>query len=240
MNTSIVLILAVVCFFIGIIVAYLLQSLREEKKPAEAGGAPGLWRKNRSIKHRLLPPSGMIEVARIWKDKSSLQPVLEMEGDLYRKAEDIHPAQLEKFNATITELCDWLGQPAPAHPPSDEAPAFLTDEDYPPTRAVKPVRRGPLDILKNSLEADVRSTIKSAPKSLAAQVDEILQEKLAGSDLAGRGIRIMDTPSADLIVMVGLSKYDGIEAIPDPEIQAIIREAVAEWGRRAMDSGIAD
>ena len=239
MNTSIVLILAIVCFFIGIIVAYLLQSLREEKKPAEAE-APPIVEEEQVHKAPPAPPSGMIEVVRIWKDKSSLQPVLEMEGDLYRKAEDIHPAQLEKFNATITELCDWLGQPAPAHPPSDEAPAFLTDEDYPPTRAVKPVRRGPLDILKNSLEADVRSTIKSAPKSLAAQVDEILQEKLAGSDLAGRGIRIMDTPSADLIVMVGLSKYDGIEAIPDPEIQAIIREAVAEWGRRAMDSGIAD
>ena len=66
-------------------------------------------------------------------------------------------------------------------------------------------------------------------------MDEILQEKLADSNMAGRGIRIMDTPSADLVVMVGLSKYDGIEAVPDPEIQAIIREAVAEWGKRALE-----
>ncbi|MFO7623697.1 MAG: hypothetical protein R6V73_05050 [Anaerolineales bacterium] len=234
MNTSFVLILAVVCFFIGIIVAYLIQSLRDEKKPAEQETPPIVEQEPVSDAPPAIP-SSMIEVARIWKDKSSLQPVLEMEGDIYRKAEDIHPAQLEKFNATITELCGWLGQPAPTHPPTDEAPAFLTGELPLPTTAVKPVRRRPLDILKNSLEADVRSTIKSAPKSLAAQVDEILQEKLADSNMAGRGIRIMDTPSADLVVMVGLSKYDGIEAVPDPEIQAIIREAVAEWGKRALE-----
>jgi hypothetical protein len=234
MNTPFVLILAVVCFFIGVIVAYLIQSLREGKKPAEQETA-SIVEQEPASDTPVAPPSGMIEVARIWKDKSSLQPVLEMEGDLYRKAEDIHPAQFEKFNAAITELCGWLGQPAPILPPSNEAPAFLTDELSPPTTAEKPVRRRPLDILKNSLEADVRSSIISAPKSLAAQVDEILQEKLADSNMAGRGIRIMDTPSADLVVMVGLSKYDGIEAVPDPEIQAIIREAVAEWGKRALE-----
>jgi hypothetical protein len=75
--------------------------------------------------------------------------------------------------------------------------------------------------------------LKSEPKSLAAQVDEILQTKLTGSSLAERGIRIMDTPSSDLVVMVGLQKYDGIDAVPEAEIQAVIREAVAEWAQKA-------
>lgn len=233
MNTYFVLILALICFIIGIIAAFLVQSLREEKKPTDEELPPA------SVEEPVIetpiarPTANMIEVARIWKDKYSLRPVLEMEGDLYRNPEDVQPAQLEKLNATITELCDWLGQPIPTHPPSAEAPAFLTSEPFPPTIVEKPSRRGPLDIIKNSLEADIRSSIKSAPKSLAAQVDEILQEKLAESTMASRGIRIMDTPSADLVVMVGLSKYDGIDAVPDPEIQALIREAVAEWGRRA-------
>jgi hypothetical protein len=236
MNTSFVLILAVICFLIGIIAAYLLQSLREEKTSVEEESPPAI--EIEPVSDTLPAASGMIEVARIWKDKSSLQPVLEIEGDLFRRAEDIHPAQLEKFNAAITELCNWLGQPAPTPPPSAETPAFLTNEPFSPTLAEKPARRGPLDLLKSSLDADVRSAMKSAPKSLAAQVDEILQEKLAESGLADRGIRIMDTPSADLVVMVGLSKYDGIDAVPDTEIQAILREAVAEWGRRAsLDSG---
>jgi hypothetical protein len=237
MNTSYVLILAVVCFFIGFIVAYLVQSLREEKKTAEQESLPVI-EGELPVDTPPAPPSNRVEIARISKDQSSQRPVLEMEGNLYLRAEDIHPDQLEKLNSAINELYEWLEKPVPTLPPSNAAPAFLTSEPFPPATAVKPFRRGPLDILKNSLEADVRSAMKSAPKSLAAQVDEILQEKLADSNLADRGIRIMDTPSADLVVMVGLSKYDGIESVPDPEIQAIIREAVAEWGRRtSLDSG---
>jgi hypothetical protein len=239
MESSFVLILAVICFLIGIIAAFLVQSLREDKNPDQQEPPPAIQVEPVSEKSTA-PPSNMIEVARILKDQSSQQPVLEMEGDLYRQASDIPAAQHKKLNAAICELCDWLGQPPPTLPPS-EVPAFLTSEPFIPTKAAKPSRRGPLDILKDSLEADVRSALKNPPKSLAAQVDEILQEKLAGTDLASRGIRIMDTPSADLVVMVGLNKFDGIEAVPDLEVQAIIREAVSEWGRRAsLDDGIAD
>jgi len=236
MNNSYIIILAVVCILIGIIVALLVQSLREEKKTAEQESLLDL-EKEPEIDPQPAHPSSMLEVARIWKDKSSQRLILEIEGKLYHGTMDLQPAQLEKLNTATSELCDWLERPAPTQPQSAEAPAFLTSEPFPPTTVVKPSRRGPLDILKNSLEADVRSTMRNVPKSLAAQVDEILQEKLADSHLADRGIRIMDTPSADLVVMVGLNKYDGIEAVPDPEIQAIIRGAVAEWGKRtSLDS----
>jgi len=240
MNPSVVLILAVVCFFIGMVVAFLLQSLRDIKKPAEAGpqqvvdGQP-LPEPTPGQSHDLL------EVARIWKDKSSHLPVLEIGGNLFHKAEEVHPEQVDQLNSAISELCDWLGQNPPTPPLAAKVPAFLRDEPFSPPKITPPTRRGPLEILRNSLDADVRSAMKSTPKSLAAQVDDVLQEMLAESNLAGRGIRIMDTPSADLVMMVGLNKYDGIEAVPDPEVQAIIREAVAEWGRRAYrDPGLAD
>lgn len=232
MNPTVVLILAAVCFFIGIIVAFLIQSLREVKKPAEAGP-------QHVVEEQPLPEpaprgsSNLLEVARIWKDNSSHLPVLEIGGNLFHKADDIHPEQVEQLNTAITELCNWLGQTPPAPPLAAKVPAFLGNEPVSPPKITPPTRRGPLEILRNSLEADVRSAMKSTPKSLAAQVDDVLQEMLAGSNLAGRGIRIMDTPSADLVVMVGLNKYDGIDAVPDQEVQEIIREAVAEWGKRA-------
>ena len=232
MNPTVVLILAVVCFFIGIVVAFLLQSLREVKKPAEEG--PQQVAGEQPLPESVpAQSSNLHEVARIWKDNASHLPVLEIGGNLFHKAEDVHPEQVEQLNATISELCDWLGQTPPTPPLAAKVPAFLRDEPFSPPKITPPTRRGPLEILRNSLDADVRSAMKSTPKSLAAQVDDILQEMLAESKLAGRGIRIMDTPSADLVVMVGLNKYDGIEAVPDPDVQAIIREAVSEWGRRA-------
>jgi hypothetical protein len=252
MTTAIVLILAVVCFFIGIIAAYLVQSLREESKsplpaphtegemeagmpisPTSTGSSPVPAPADEEVlKESPLSPTGLVEVARFWREETSRHPALEMDGKIFRKPEDLSLSQSEKLEAAIRELSSWLRKPVASELSTFESDAFLSSEVSQPS-AFKPPRLSPLNVLKNSLDADVRSSLKSAPKSLAAQVDEILQTKLAGSELAERGIRIMDTPSADLVVMVGLEKYDGLDAIQDAEIQAIIREAVAEWGRRA-------
>jgi hypothetical protein len=252
MSTAIVLILAVVCFFIGIIVAYLVQSLREESKSVKAPlqlegeveaemsistAAPGLSQvpapaDEGVVQESPLTPIGFVEVARFWREESSKLPALEMDGKIFHKPEDMSLSQSEKLEAAIQELSSWLRKPVASELPTFGSDAFLASEVSQPS-AFKPPRLSPINVLKNSLDADVRSSLKSAPKSLAAQVDEILQTKLAGSELAERGIRIMDTPSADLVVMVGLEKYDGIDAIEDAGIQGIIREAVAEWGRRA-------
>jgi hypothetical protein len=262
MNTAIVLVLAVVCFFIGIIAAYLMQSLREESKPADEDlrmhnmgedavktiedlgrlGQVSVPTAEQVVERQVekAPPTGMVEVARFWRDRTSQKPAVEMDGALFHKAEQMSQAQLDKLGVAIHDLAAWARKPILGDELHIETSAFLTGEptDRP---GFKPAKMGPLDIIKNTLDAEVRSALKSEPKSLAAQVDEILQNRLAGTSLSERGIRIMDTPSADLIVMVGLQKYDGIDAIPDADIQAVIREAVAEWGRRAsLEGGASD
>jgi len=74
---------------------------------------------------------------------------------------------------------------------------------------------------------------EAPPRSIAAQIDDILQEKLKDSPLAGRAIRLMELPNRGMVVMVGLNQYDGVEAVPDEEIRNLIRSAVAEWEERA-------
>jgi hypothetical protein len=65
-----------------------------------------------------------------------------------------------------------------------------------------------------------------------AQIDEILQERLAGTPLAVRGIRLQEAPDGGVIVLVGLQRFEGIDAVPDSEIKAAIRQAVAEWEKQ--------
>ena len=82
----------------------------------------------------------------------------------------------------------------------------------------------------------VQST-PAAPKSIAAQIDEILQEKLESSSLdhlpiERRAIRLMELPGKGMMVMVGLDQYEGVEKVPDPEIRSLIREAVEAWEKR--------
>ncbi len=81
-----------------------------------------------------------------------------------------------------------------------------------------------------ALEKDEK---KLEPLSLSSEIDEILQEKLSGSPLNEKGIRLMENPDNEIIIWVGLKSYSSIDAIPDVEIQKIIKESVQDWEDRA-------
>jgi hypothetical protein len=105
----------------------------------------------------------------------------------------------------------------------------------PASNAVQPIKKvslNPVDVVAKALQADIGTPLIT--KSLAEQVDEILQEKLLASPLREKKIRLVDLPGGGLVVMVGLEKYDGIDAVPDEQVRAVLREAVDEWGRRAV------
>jgi hypothetical protein len=60
-----------------------------------------------------------------------------------------------------------------------------------------------------------------------------LQEKLPASPYASKEIHLEEGPAGEVYVLVGAQKFNGIDAVADPGIQAIIREAVSEWEKRA-------
>lgn len=88
-----------------------------------------------------------------------------------------------------------------------------------------------VDVLARVLQPDLRA-LEPPPLSITAQIDEILQEMLKNSPLASRLIRLIELPSKGVAVMVGLDRYEGVEAVPDEDIRQMIRLAVAEWERR--------
>jgi hypothetical protein len=61
------------------------------------------------------------------------------------------------------------------------------------------------------------------------QIDAILQERLAETPLADRGIFLAQSPEGGVNVYVGLTRYNGIDDVPDPDIKAVIRAAISEW-----------
>jgi hypothetical protein len=70
------------------------------------------------------------------------------------------------------------------------------------------------------------------PKSIAAQVDEIVQERLPGSPFYNRAIKLMELPGKGLVVLVDGLQYEGVGEVADPVVQTFLRECVAEWERR--------
>jgi hypothetical protein len=71
-----------------------------------------------------------------------------------------------------------------------------------------------------------------APTTMVGQIDAILQANLIGTALANRGIRLVESAEGGALVVVENDRYAGVSEVPDPEIQAAIRAAIAEWEKR--------
>jgi hypothetical protein len=64
---------------------------------------------------------------------------------------------------------------------------------------------------------------------MVMQIEDILQDMLAGTHLEQRGVHLVEDPIRGVIVQVGMARYEGIDSVPDPEIKRVIRSAVDEW-----------
>ena len=71
-----------------------------------------------------------------------------------------------------------------------------------------------------------------APTSMVAQIDAILQTRLQGTPLGSLGIRLAESLNGGAMIFVGKQSYAGVADVPDTQVQAAIREAIAEWEKR--------
>ena len=107
-----------------------------------------------------------------------------------------------------------------ASPPSNPTPV---QPPPPPSQAIpQSVAPRPSTIAKEDRP--------SAPAgSIVSQIDSILQARLAGTPLEERGIFLTQSPEGGVMVYVGLTRYNGMDDVPDPEIKSAIRAAISEW-----------
>ncbi len=212
---------------VGIALGILVASLRAER--SGGGGAAST------------KPDYMVEIANIWQDKRSGQPYPEVNGKIIRFPADLTAGQRDRLAGMFELLLGWL-KPSSASDDRPSAPkvavAPLKPEADPymvmPTTS-QPPKISPIDIVARAIQSEVRIPA-SQEKSIVMQIDDILQTKIAGTPLESQGIRLVELPSKDLVVMVGLTQYEGVDAVPDPEIQKLIREAAADWEKGSAQS----
>jgi hypothetical protein len=125
--------------------------------------------------------------------------------------------------------------PAPATPASPAlrtqlepaAPASISSTPKPASQPVPSQSSAPTPAKSTTSEKEDRSTPPAT--GIVGQIDSILQARLAGTALAGRGIYLSNSPEGGVIVNVGLQKFNGIDEVTDPEIKAVLRAAITEW-----------
>lgn len=128
--------------------------------------------------------------------------------------------QRKRLIEMLTLVRPWLeGKPAPAPskpaPPPQSQPAPAS----PPAQVASP----------RSATIAIEDRPIAPAGSIVSQIDSILQARLAGTPLEDRGVFLAQSPEGGVMVYIGLTKYAGIDEVPDPEIKAAIRSAISEW-----------
>lgn len=253
------IILGVLCVALGFIANVLLGMLREDVEPegrpddsvdsAPPGGRKGkyvpvvrLWRERQT---------GKLVVEVDGKSLVSSEPLTEIQRERLEKAardfrvflgmglagRNVMPEPDPQMVETpvppqLEQPADSQGSsaqppaPAPAQPVVTPTPARVATP-APASRQVAKPSGGKAKGEPSPIEEAAASV--SGSKSIVAQIEDILQDMLVGGPLAHRGIHLNEDPVRGVIVSDGIHRYEGIDSVPDPEVKAIIRAAVAEW-----------
>jgi hypothetical protein len=151
------------------------------------------------------------------------------------EATSLSSDQRKRLIELLSLMRPWLEgkpvpAPAPAVPPASPAPSTQ------PTHAPAPVSSAipqpvPTPITPASTPPKTKRDEKPAvvPTSIVEQINEILQARIVNTNLASRGVTLLESPTGGVNVYVGINKYEGIDSVPDEEAKAAIRAAIAEW-----------
>ncbi len=179
-----------------------------------------------------LPGSTLL---RLWLDVNA-NPQLDLDN---RRVEVAPLAELsrKRLLVLLNMMRPWIEgkAAAPATPaqassasPSAPEPRLMPRQMTPPAPSVPaPEQPAPPVVAVTKDEKPA-----AAPTTIVGQIDEILQGMLALTTLSKRAIRLTESPEGGVIVWVGLTKFAGVGEVTDPEVKAIIQDAIRAWEKK--------
>ncbi len=222
MQTALLIFIVVFALAIGFFLGLFLLSLNvpflkklfqkeddDDISPASpAASSSGM--SSESAQELKKPSPDSILMLKVWKAEGK-PPVYEF-GGVYVDKEKL-PRELLNIisiqeHSPVPEQMELTPQPEPQPQPT------AAQEPQAPETSQEP---------EEEEEGEIRML------SVVDEVNEILQNKLHGSPLAGKGIHLMENHNKEIRFWVGLESYNDVAEIPDPEIRRMINEAVREW-----------
>lgn len=146
--------------------------------------------------------------------------------------------QRKRLIEVLGVMRPWLEGKPVSTPPPPPAPAPVPDirqaASTPVAAPPRPVTPPPAPASKPSKAAKKKEAEpEPAPTSIVGQINLILQAQIANTPLASRGVALLESATGGVNVYIGVDeKYEGVEDVPDEEVKAAIRAAIAEWERK--------
>ncbi len=244
MDLPIFIITGIVCILVGVLLDNGIRLLINRKDNAIEARITATATASAERKPGTAPlrDPNLVEVARLWRDELSHRLVVELGGKKFRLSNDLNLEQRKRVDSIYEDFITWIEpiHPKPVQEKPDAVPSPVTTSvissspvssagpSYPDSP--KKVSMNPLTAVVSAIQSDIK--VPELQKSLAAQIDEILQVRLKNSNMANRGIRLTESPDKGVEVRVGMEKYNSVDAVPYEDVRQIIREAVDEWGKK--------
>jgi hypothetical protein len=148
----------------------------------------------------------------------------------------LYPDQRKRLIEMLNVMRPWLehkpvSMPATPPPPPPQPTPSPANYTAPPSQPIPP-RPTPVQTPTPAPAPKKEDAPTAAPTTMVGQINAILQTRIAKTKLADIGVTMIESPSGGVFVYIGLNKFEGIEAVPDEEVKAAIRAAIAEWERK--------
>lgn len=222
--------IALLALGIGFLMGGLLKSLSKPSAP--------------SSPTEPLPPSDpppqrnldMEDVLKAQYDRRKRNLVVEVGGRSYQSGGEMDEKHRRRTEQALQALQKWLTVPAPpasVSQPGQPAASTATAPSLanPPDAEVKPVSTNLVHAATYMLNKPKAEPV--VYKSIAAQINDVLQEQIAGTPLAEQGIRLAETLDQGVLVYVGEESFPGVDAVVYDDVRQALKAAAAEWERRA-------
>lgn len=130
----------------------------------------------------------------------------------------------------------------PTHPGTTRPLPFVDmDEDLSSVRPTVPVNRSfasqesiePPEV--KPLPAIPQEPVSFRAKTVAGQISDIIYKMLESSPLREKGVKLIERADHGVDVWFGMEKFDGVDAVPYPEVRQLIKEAAIRWEREMRD-----
>jgi hypothetical protein len=190
------------------------------------------------------PNRNLGHVAGIWRDKRNGRLSVEMDDIHYASIDKLPSRQVSLLLQAFNDLQIWLkvdnlssrleasASPRPPTPRIVE-PVVLDEQilDQPEEEVVEPVKVSVNEIVTGAILPKSKTKLKAQekPKSIVEQVDAVVQTRLAKSIYYERVIRLVDSPSGGVEVLVDGNRYDGVDNVPELDVRQFIQDCVKEW-----------
>lgn len=168
------------------------------------------------------PPSNL----RLWTDSNGTVN-LDLDDAPIASPASSTPEQRRRLIFLLTQIRPWIeGGPAAPAAPAPQPAARMPAPAPAATPASAPKPAAPAGPKSGEAPA------APPPTTIVGQIDAVLQARIASTPLANRRIQLTESPTGGVRVYVGLQYYEGVDTVPDPEVVAAIRAAIAEWEKK--------